>query len=102
MPLRRGATVNAPLRFMLTAHEATAHLATVEVLSLAAEGELSHKAVVNMLWDPLTSFAPRCNCGQVLSFGPWREGRRFVACRCGVTYSECGLWHGVPKVEAPR
>ena len=89
--------MNAPIRFMLTEHEATSHLAIIEVLSLLAADEIGHGFGLHLLWEPLTSFAPRCNCGQVLKFGPWRDGRRLVACRCGVSYSEHKIRHGIDE-----
>ena len=84
---------------LLAPSESRAHIEILAELEWAIdEGEEPRFHVIQR---PLLSFFPRCNCGRVLMFGPWRDGSRFVACRCGVSYLESRIWHAVPPVE-PR
>lgn len=82
--------------------EARAHLTIIDMLGLVLAKRVHPNYALTVMWKPLESFAPRCNCGRVLRFGPWLNGTRIVACRCGVTYWESRIWQGVPKVEHAR
>lgn len=84
--------MNARLRTpMLSTSEARAHLTIVDTLDKAHDNVLDYHQALNIIWRPLESFAPRCNCRRVLKFGPWRDGSRFVACSCGVAFMEAKL-----------
>ncbi len=76
----------------LTADEARAHVTIIEALQLRLADRLSWQQTHAICYSPLEAFAPRCHqCRRKLTFGPWRDGSRIVACRCGVTYMEAKL-----------
>jgi hypothetical protein len=84
---------------MMTTAEARAHVTIIDTLALVLSGRVHHSYALSVMWKPLESFAPRCNCGLVLRFGPWLNGTRVVCCRCGATHWESKIWQGVPAVE---
>ena len=86
------ARIVSPL--LLLPNEALAHLTIVDTLDKAHDNVLDYHQALNIIWRPLETFAPRCNCRRVLKFGPWRDGSRIAACSCGVTFMECDIRHG--------
>lgn len=80
---------------MLTTTEARAHLTIVETLDLVLADKMGSRTATHIMWRPLESFAPRCNCRRVLMFGPVVDGTRIVACACGASHFESNIWHKV-------
>jgi hypothetical protein len=77
--------VNARIhhRSPLTASEVDAHLTIIETIEDVQANVISHHTLLQRVWRPLETFAPRCNCGHVLRFSPWLDGLRVVKCeRC--------------------
>lgn len=84
--------MNAPLRLP----EVNAHLAIITILDKAIAHKWHWAITRDAVWRHLEGFAPRCNCGLVLRFGPRVNGNRLVACSCGVGFMECDIQAGVP------
>ncbi len=80
--------MNAPIR-TLAPSESRAHIEILAEIEWAiGEGEEVRFHVVQR---PLLAIFPRCNCSRVLMFGAWQQGKRVVACRCGVSFWEARL-----------
>lgn len=87
-----------PLTTPLTLAEARARDHIAKTCELMYWHEISEATGMSLLWEPLNVFRPRCPvCRNVVAFGPWREGSRLVACRCGHGWAEARIWHGVEK-----
>lgn len=95
--------MNAPIpaanhdsdRELLTASEVSAHLVISDTLTALSRSEIGDRTALHIMWRPIETFAPRCNCGKRLKFGPWKKTEdtmaRLVACACGVCYFEARL-----------
>ncbi len=77
------------MRSVLSLSEARAHVEILTELERAIEQ--FDEVRLGAVHRPLLAIFPRCNCGGVLMFGPWRDGSRVVACRCGVSFWEARL-----------
>jgi hypothetical protein len=88
---------------MMTTSEARAHLTIIETLALVLSDKMHHSMALDIMWKPLETFAPRCNCRHVLRFSPWLDGLRVVKCEaCGWKTLESPLNYTELAADARR
>jgi hypothetical protein len=84
---------------MLSTTEARAHLTIIETLALVLADKMHHRTALHIMWKPLESFAPRCNCRAVLRFSPWLDGLRVAKCE-GCEWKTLEASMQAPRKEA--